>query len=153
MTSCLDIRPGEQVALVGGNASRKSRLAAAFAGRCGAKYISFRDSYGSYGDRNFFMQQRWNLFTLEGDPPSVGEALRESAAESTDPVAAERNLHGLIDLFSMGPLLDKPLVSLSSGSPAGSSACAWSPAPLSRIRLCISWTNPCRAWTRTIGTM
>ncbi|MBQ3765996.1 MAG: ATP-binding cassette domain-containing protein [Bacteroidales bacterium] len=115
MTSCLDIRPGEQVALVGGNASGKSRLAAAFAGRCGAKYISFRDSYGSYGDRNFFMQQRWNLFTLEGDPPSVGEALRESAAESPDPVAAERNLHGLIDLFSMGPLLDKPLVTLSSG--------------------------------------
>ena len=71
----LDIRQGEQVALVGDNASGKSRLAAAFAGRTGAKYITFRDSYGSYGDRNFFMQQRWNLFTLEGDPPSAGEVL------------------------------------------------------------------------------
>ena len=58
----LDIRRGEQVALVGENASGKSRLASAFAGRNGAKYITFRDSYGSYGDRNFFMQQRWNLF-------------------------------------------------------------------------------------------
>ena len=67
----LDVRKGEHVALVGPNASGKSRLASAFAGRAGAKYITFRDSYGSYGDRNFFMQQRWNLFTLENDAPSV----------------------------------------------------------------------------------
>ncbi len=67
----LDVCQGEHVALVGPNASGKSRLASAFAGRAGAKYITFRDSYGSYGDRNFFMQQRWNLFTLENDAPSV----------------------------------------------------------------------------------
>ena len=115
MTNRLEILPGEQVAIVGGNVSGKSRLAAAFAGRCGAKYITFRDSYGSYGDRNFFMQQRWNLFTLEGDPPSVGEALRGDVAENKDPGAAERQMHELIDLFSMEPLLDKPLVTLSSG--------------------------------------
>ena len=115
MLDVLDIRPGEQVALVGDNASGKSRLAAAFAGRRGAKYITFRDSYGSYGDRNFFMQQRWNLFTLEGDPPSAGEALHQEAAESKDPLAAERRLEELISLFSMELLLDKPLVTLSSG--------------------------------------
>lgn len=111
----LDIRQGEQVALVGDNASGKSRLAAAFAGRTGAKYITFRDSYGSYGDRNFFMQQRWNLFTLEGDPPSAGEALSQAAAESKDPAAAEQRLRELVSLFSMELLLDKPLVTLSSG--------------------------------------
>ena len=111
----LDIRRGEQVALVGENASGKSRLASTFAGRVGAKYITFRDSYGSYGDRNFFMQQRWNLFTLEGDPPSVGEALCEDAAESKDPEAALRRVRELTALFSMEPLLDKPLVTLSSG--------------------------------------
>ena len=115
MRDALDIRPGEQVALVGDNASGKSRLAAAFAGRRSAKYITFRDSYGSYGDRNFFMQQRWNLFTLEGDPPSVGEALSQDAQESKDPVAAERRIRELTALFSMEPLLDKPLVTLSSG--------------------------------------
>ena len=111
----LDIRRGEQVALVGENASGKSRLASVFAGRNGAKYITFRDSYGSYGDRNFFMQQRWNLFTLEGDPPSVGEALRQDAAESKDPEAAFRRVQELTALFSMELLLDKPLVTLSSG--------------------------------------
>ncbi|MBQ6762371.1 MAG: ATP-binding cassette domain-containing protein [Bacteroidales bacterium] len=111
----LDISRGDQVALVGDNASGKSRLAAAFAGRTGAKYITFRDSYGSYGDRNFFMQQRWNLFTLEGDPPSAGEALHQEAAESKDPVAAEERLRRLVSLFSMDLLLDKPLVTLSSG--------------------------------------
>ena len=111
----LDIRRGEQVALVGENASGKSRLASAFAGRTGAKFITFRDSYGSYGDRNFFMQQRWNLFTLEGDPPSTGEALRQEAAESKDPEAALKRVEELTALFSMEPLLDKPLVTLSSG--------------------------------------
>ena len=111
----LDIRRGEQVALVGDNASGKSRLASVFAGRNAAKYITFRDSYGSYGDRNFFMQQRWNLFTLEGDPPSVGEALRQDAAESKDPEAALQRVEELTALFSMEPLLDKPLVTLSSG--------------------------------------
>ena len=111
----LDIRRGEQVALVGENASGKSRLASVFAGRTGAKYISFRDSYGSYGDRSFFMQQRWNLFTLEGNPPSAGEALRQEAAESKDPEAALLRVHELTSLFSMEQLLDKPLVTLSSG--------------------------------------
>ena len=111
----LEIRKGEQVALVGPNASGKSRLAAAFAGRSGAKYITFRDSYGSYGDRNFFMQQRWNLFTLEGDPPSAGEQLRKEALACDDPQAALHRLDALTALFALSPVLDKPLVTLSSG--------------------------------------
>ena len=106
---------GEHIALVGPSASGKSRLAAAFAGRSGAKYITFRDSYGSYGDRNFFMQQRWNLFTLEGDPPSAGEQLRKEALAAEDPQAALRRLDELTALFGLAPLLDAPLVTLSSG--------------------------------------
>ncbi len=115
MMDTLDIRKGEQLALVGPNASGKSRLAAAFAGRSGAKYITFRDSYGSYGDRNFFMQQRWNLFTLEDDPPSAGEQLRREAASADDPQASRHRLDELIALFGLEKVLDKPLVTLSSG--------------------------------------
>ena len=111
----LDIRKGEQLALVGPNASGKSRLAAAFAARSGAKYIRFRDSYGSYGDRNFFMQQRWNLFTLEEDPPAAGEILSRDAAACGDGRAARRRLEELTALFGLEAVLDKPLVTLSSG--------------------------------------
>ena len=110
-----DIAAGEQIALVGPNASGKSRLAAAFAGRAGAKYITFRDSYGSYGDRNFFMQQRWNLFTLEDDPPSVGEILFKEARATQEPEAAMKRLGGYIALFDLEEVLDEPLVTLSSG--------------------------------------
>ena len=111
----LEILPGEQVALVGGNASGKSRIAAAFAGGAGARYITFRDSYGSYGDRNFFMQQRWNLCTQEDDPPSAGEQLRKEAAACAEAAAAARRLEDQTALFALGPVLDKPLVTLSSG--------------------------------------
>ena len=113
--SGLDIRIGEQVALVGPNASGKSRLASAFAGCAGARYITFRDSYGSYGDRNYFMQQRWNLFTLEEEPPTAGEVLRKEAAAGDDPQAARRRLTELTALFGLEDVLDKPLVILSSG--------------------------------------
>ena len=111
----LEIREGEQLALVGPNASGKSRLAAAFAARSGAKYIRFRDSYGSYGDRNFFMQQRWNLFTLEEDPPAAGEILSREAAACEDPQAGRQRLDALTALFGLESVLDKPLVTLSSG--------------------------------------
>ena len=115
MSSELNIRKGEQVALVGPAASGKSRLASVYAGRMGAKYITFRDSYGSYGDRNFFMQQRWNLFTLEGDPPTAGEQLRKETLSAADSQAALLRLEELIALFDLGKVLDKPLVTLSSG--------------------------------------
>ena len=109
------ILPGEQLALIGDNASGKSRLATALAARAGAHYITFRDSYGSYGDRNFFMQQRWNLFTLEGDPPTAGEQLAHDAAAAADPAEARHRLDELSALFDLAPVLDKPLVTLSSG--------------------------------------
>ena len=110
MNQAFEILPGEQVALVGDNASGKSRLAAAFAGRTGAKYVTFRDSYGSYGDRNFFMQQRWNLFTLEGDPP-----LAEDGRPLVTLSSGELRKHQLRCAMQDGPkilVIDNPYIGL-----------------------------------------
>lgn len=110
MNQAFEILPREQVALVGDNASGKSRLAAAFAGRTGAKYVTFRDSYGSYGDRNFFMQQRWNLFTLEGDPP-----LAEDGRPLVTLSSGELRKHQLRCAMQDGPkilVIDNPYIGL-----------------------------------------
>lgn len=81
------------------------------------RYISFRDTYGGDGDRNFYLQQRWNM-TEEDDAeiPRVGRVL-EAAFCRTGSDSEERRelLEHLYDIFDFRPLLDKPVVCLSSG--------------------------------------
>ncbi|MCF0168017.1 MAG: ATP-binding cassette domain-containing protein, partial [Bacteroidales bacterium] len=105
----------EQLAVVGGNASGKSIVAQQIAGRENVRYITFRDSYGYNGDRSFFMQQRWNLFTVDTFTPDAGEVLRQAADACPDSESANARLKELISLFGLEPLLDKLLVTLSSG--------------------------------------
>lgn len=117
---------GEHIALVGPNASGKSRLVDILTGRWPLlmnevkyhfpssssglvsdhiKYITFRDSYGD-SDGGYYYQQRWNSQDME-TTPLVGELL----PEAKDKEWKEK----LFSLFGMEALEDKHIVLLSSG--------------------------------------
>ncbi len=91
----LQICEGEQIAILGNNASGKSRLIEIITQHypllmnevkydfspsplklvCdNLKYIAFRDSYGD-SDANYYYQKRWNQHDIENDTPTVGELL------------------------------------------------------------------------------
>ena len=88
----LEIKRGEQIAIVGDNAAGKSRLVEILTGHYplllnevhydftpstsrlvseNLKYISFRDSYGEQ-DGTYYYQQRWNQHDIADDMPTVG---------------------------------------------------------------------------------
>lgn len=124
----LTINRGEQLAIAGDNASGKSRLVDIITGRypllqnevaCDLsriKYITFRDSYGT-ADGNYYYQQRWNQHDIAEDMPTVGDMLG-SLTETDKPERPER-LEGVAQieklLEALSPLLDKPIITLSSG--------------------------------------
>ena len=88
----LDILEGEQVTIVGPNASGKTRLVEILTGRWpllggnevkysfpdaphrltseNIKVITFRDSYGD-SDSNYYLQQRWNQHDIDESAPMV----------------------------------------------------------------------------------
>lgn len=120
------LEEGEQLAIVGPNASGKSLLVGILTGRypllmnevsydfgeeetrmvseC-VRYITFRDSYGD-ADGGYYYQQRWNSQDLD-DIPVVRDLL---------PPATDEELRRLLlEIFDMESLLDKPVILLSSG--------------------------------------
>lgn len=128
-----ELDAGEHIAIVGPNASGKSMLVDIITGAhplmgervvydfCeisrSIRHISFRDTYGGDGDRKYYLQQRWNM-TEEDDAeaPIVGNVL-EATYHLTGTDSEERRelLEHLYDVFDFRPLLDKPVVCLSSG--------------------------------------
>lgn len=133
----LEILPGEQVAICGDNASGKSRLVEIITGHypllrnevrygfdnTGAeagtptqkrlvseqmRFISFRDSYGDQ-DGTYYYQQRWNQHDIDENTPTAGELL-EKVPEFW-PGLREK----LYRMFALEPVLDKYIISLSSG--------------------------------------
>lgn len=114
----LDIREGEQLAIVGENGAGKSRLVDIITGRYPLlqdtvrynlgegmvserlRYISFRDTYGEQ-DCTYY-QQRWNQHDMSDDLPTVGSALKDAPEE-------------LMRMFHLDQLRQKPIITLSSG--------------------------------------
>lgn len=94
----LTIERGEQVAIIGNNASGKSRLIDIIIGKFpllmnevkfdfspstlklaseNIRFISFRDSYGD-ADGSYYLQQRWNQHDIDPSTPTVGQLLDEA---------------------------------------------------------------------------
>lgn len=133
----LEILPGEQIAICGDNAAGKSRLVEIITGHypllrnevkygfdnTGAesgtptqkrlvseqlRFISFRDSYGEQ-DGTYYYQQRWNQHDIDENTPTAGELL--DGVQEYLPGLREK----LYRMFRLEPVLDKYIISLSSG--------------------------------------
>lgn len=130
----LHIAKGEQIAIVGDNASGKSRLVEVLTGHFplllnevhydfspspwklvseNLKYITFRDSYGD-SDGAYYLQQRWNQHDIDESTPTVGELLKWDA--DTQEAEERKTLRKkLYEMFHLEPLMDKYIIALSSG--------------------------------------
>ena len=133
----LEIMPGEHVAICGDNSSGKSRLVEIITGHYPLlqnevhygfdntgtesgtptqkrliseqlRFISFRDSYGDQ-DGTYYYQQRWNQHDIDENTPTAGSLLEKIPEFWT----GLREM--LYDMFELRPVLDKYIISLSSG--------------------------------------
>ena len=75
------------------------------------KYISFRDAYGEAAG-NYYLQQRWNQAEIDSETPLTRDVLADAA---TLVHSAPERLRQLCEMFEMTPLMDKPVILLSSG--------------------------------------
>lgn len=127
---------GEHIAIVGDNASGKTKFVDMLTGKHplfpdqaqydfgdGAKrlisdnikYITFRDSYGSY-DGSYYLQQRWNQQEIDEETSTVGKLLEDAFLYSGEDTTERRSFQQhLYELFDIGHLLDKYIILLSSG--------------------------------------
>ena len=125
----IQLPPELQVALAGDNAAGKSRLVETLVRQFPTlvAHISFRDSYGD-ADNGYYLQLRWNQQVIDEETPTAGELLQkayetaENRSQWAAPDVRERDhaLRGdlrerLYALFGLDGLLDKYVISLSSG--------------------------------------
>ena len=109
----------EIIAIVGLNASGKTQYVDQLRKRMASdsvRYIAFCDSYGAATDKAYYLQLRWNQHDIDAETPVVGEVLERSfrltGPDNEERRQWQRHLYGL---FQMEPLLDKYVISLSSG--------------------------------------
>jgi molybdate transport system ATP-binding protein len=80
------------------------------------RYIAFTDSYGANVDGQYYLQLRWNQHDIDHETPSVGELLQRAYLQTGEDNEERRKLKNhLYELFHLEPLLDKYIISLSSG--------------------------------------
>ena len=128
----MTIEDGEQIAIVGDNAAGKSRLVDIITQRYplllnevhydftpstlkmvseNIKYITFRDSYGEQ-DGTYYYQQRWNQHDIDESTPTAGDLLQQAFEQQHGTVAFRDHLY---EMFDLDGLLDKYIITLSSG--------------------------------------
>ncbi len=80
------------------------------------RYIAFTDSYGVNVDGQYYLQLRWNQHDIDHETPTVGDLLQQSYLLTGEDSKERRELRmHLYKLFHMEGLLDKYIISLSSG--------------------------------------
>ena len=80
------------------------------------RYIAFTDSYGVNVDGQYYLQLRWNQHDIDHETPTVGELLQSAFLLAGEDSNERRQLRDhLYELFHMEPLLDKYIITLSSG--------------------------------------
>ena len=80
------------------------------------RYIAFTDSYGVNVDGQYYLQLRWNQHDIDHETPTCGELLQRSYLQSGSDTPERRQLRThLYELFHMDTLLDKYIITLSSG--------------------------------------
>lgn len=126
----LQLFNGDQLAVIGDNAAGKSRLleTPGVFGDRNVQYLSFMDAYGAM-DGQYYYQLRWNQQAIDEDTPTAGALLDRTfrlaenraswtlSAGECARLSAERSAmrSRLVDLFCLQPVLDKYVITLSSG--------------------------------------
>ncbi len=80
------------------------------------RYMAFTDSYGVNVDGQYYLQLRWNQHDIDHETPTVGELLQRAylltGEDTEERQELKKHLYGL---FHMEALLDKYIITLSSG--------------------------------------
>ena len=80
------------------------------------RYIAFCDTYGSNTDKAYYLQQRWNQHDIDDEMPITGELLERTYILTGEDTPERRQYQQqLYELFQFNSLLDKYIISLSSG--------------------------------------
>jgi molybdate transport system ATP-binding protein len=80
------------------------------------RYIAFSDSYGPNVDSQYYLQLRWNQHDIDHETPTAGELLQRAYLLAGDDTEERRQMkEQLYRMFHMDSLLDKYIITLSSG--------------------------------------